>query len=46
MIYYTYASGFVILSVVCFILLKEDPIFLFDIGRIKEAKDIIEEIGT
>ena len=34
-IYYTFASGFVVLSVVCFFLLKEDPIFLFDIGRIK-----------
>lgn len=34
-IYYTFASGFVVLSVVCFFLLKEDPIFLFDIGHIK-----------
>jgi hypothetical protein len=32
-------------SIASFYILLEDPIFLFDMGRVEEAKRVIEQIG-
>lgn len=32
-------------SIAAFFVIKEDPAFLFDIGRIDDTKRILEEIG-
>ena len=32
-------------SIAALYIIKEDPVFLFDIGRIDEVKRILEEVG-
>jgi hypothetical protein len=40
-----YTVGLFACSIASFYILLEDPIFLFDMGRVEEAKRVIEQIG-
>jgi hypothetical protein len=44
-LYCIYTVGLLACSIVSFYILLEDPIFLFDMGRVEEAKGVIEQIG-
>lgn len=37
---YVYAVGITICTVVSFFILKEDPVFLFEVGQIEETKKV------
>lgn len=42
---YVYSIGISLCSIAAFFILKEDPVFLFDVGRIDELKQVVAEIG-
>jgi hypothetical protein len=42
---YVFSIGIAVCSIAALLILKEDPVFLFDVGRIDEAKRILEEVG-
>jgi hypothetical protein len=44
-LYCIYTVGLCACSIASFYILLEDPIFLFDMGRVEEAKRVIEQIG-
>jgi uncharacterized membrane protein len=43
---YSYVFGIVVLSIAAMFVIKEDPVFLFDSGLLKESKAVVEEVGV
>lgn len=44
-IFYIYTIGYLICAATSFLVLWEDPIYLFDTGNLRESKRVIEAIG-
>jgi hypothetical protein len=42
---YVYSMAILASTIAAFFILKEDPLFLFNTGKISEVKRIVEEIG-
>jgi hypothetical protein len=44
-LFYIYCCGMLLCTIASFYILWEDPIYLFDSGKLREAKHVIEAIG-
>lgn len=45
-IFAIYTCGILLCSLAAILLLREDPIYLFDVGKLGEAKRVIEELAV
>lgn len=42
---YVFSVGIALCSIAAMFVLKEDPVFLFDVGKIDEVKHVLEDLG-